>query len=194
MYNIVAQVTHNLLWCRESTWTPPADHKRCTGCGVQRLSAWYNKKPVPTQLNSRCMPCESLYNRQRLRRCRQALDSKDPITAKMCKGCKLTLPADSFTADVTSKDGYFPKCRDCRQVQYAARGKERLKRSRNQTLVLAKGTERICTHCHVVKPWAEFSKNVNTTTGIESTCKQCVNTRQYLKRSILRKLQARSDR
>ena len=193
MQNIAAQVTHNLLWCRESMWTPPIDHQECSSCGVQRLSAWYNKGSGPTGLQRWCIPCTALYTRQRLRRSRQAWDSRDPITAKTCRGCYLTLPADSFTANITSKDGCESKCRDCIQVEGAARLNERSKRSRNQTLVFAKGIERICTHCRVEKPWAKFSTRIDNTSGIASTCKQCYNTEQVQK-STFRKLQVLSDR
>ena len=192
MHNIAAQVTHNLLWCEESMWTSPVDHKKCRKCGVHRLSTWYNKGPGPTGLQSRCMPCTALYDRQRVRRCWQAWDSKDPITTKVCRGCNLELPADSFHGDVKCKDGYINKCRDCRQVPNAANNLKRLERSRNQTLVLAKGTERICTHCRVEKPWAEFHKINSTTSGIESICKKCRNTKQ-VQRSKLRKLQVLRD-
>ena len=190
MHNIAAQVTHNLLWCRESMWTPPIDHKKCIGCGVQRLSAWYSKGKGSTGLHSRCRLCIALYDRQRFRRSQQAWDSKDPITAKMCRECYLMLPADSFTVDVRNKDGYYSKCRDCTQVEIAARWKELLERSRNQTLVFAKGTERMCTHCHVEKPWAEFTKNYTSTSGIVTICKQCYNTKR---RYIFRNLQVLSD-
>ena len=186
---------HNLLWCRESMWTPSIDHKKCIGCGVQRVLAWYHKGSASRGLQSKCMLCIALYERQRQqRRRRQAVGSKDPITAKMCRVCNLTLPADSFTADIKSKDGYRSTCRDCRQVEDAARISERSKRSRNQTLVFAKGTERICTSCRIEKPWAEYSKNFNSTSGIRSICKQCINTKKLLQRSDFRKLQVLSDR
>ena len=178
MHNIAAQVTHSLLWCRESRWTPPIDHKKCIGCGVQRLSAWYSKGSGSTGLHSRCMPCTALYDRQRLKGVWQAWDSKDSITSKMCRGCYLTLPADSFAADPTIKDGYRSRCRDCIQVEVIARRKERLERSRNQTTVFVKGTERICTCCRVEKPYAEFCECIYSTSGIQSSCKQCANTKQ----------------
>ena len=178
MHTIAAQVTHNLLWCRESIRTPTIDHKKCIGCGVQRLLAWYKKGWTSTGLQSKCILCIALYNRQRSRRSQQAGDSKDPITAKICRVCGLTLPADSFTTRVTSKDGYRSACRDCRQVEGADRLKERLERRRNQTLVFAKGTERICTHCRVEKPWAEFHKQIKSTSGIFTICKKCHYTEQ----------------
>ena len=155
-------------------WTPTIDHKKCIGCGVQRLSAWYTKGKGSTGLRSRCRLCIALYDRQRLRTRQQAWDSKDPITAKMCRGCYLMLPADSFTVDVRNKDGYYSKCRDCRQVSIAARSKERVKRSSNQTLVFAKGTGKICTHCRVEKPWDDIYKEIKSTSGIKSICKQCL--------------------
>ena len=174
-------------------WTPTVDHQECSSCGVQRLSAWYNKGSGSAGLHISCKPCTALYNRQQSRRSQQAWDPKDPITAKMCRGCGLTLPADSFTTRVTSKDGYRSACRDCRQVEGADRLKERLERRRNQTLVFAKGTERICTHCRVEKPWAEFFNDISKTSGIQSTCKQCHYTKQQLRRSTLRNKAASAE-
>ena len=192
MQTTAAQVTQNLLWCRESTWTPTIDHKICIACGIQRLSAWYSKKLGPTGLESKCKPCKALYSRQYLRRCRQAWDSKEPITAKICNGCKLTLPADRFSLQFTSKDGYYYKCKDCTNAQKIARNLGRSERRRNQALVFAEGSERICFHCHVEKPWAEFHKDVDSTSGIDSFCKQCRNTSNRVRYSI-RKLQVQSD-
>ena len=193
MHTIAAQVTHNLLWCRESMWTPTVDHKKCIGCGVQRLSAWYHKGTRPTGLYCRCKPCTALYAREMSRKCRQARDSKDPVTTKMCRGCYLTLPADRFVAAVRNTDGYTTKCRNCRQVENAAKSRERLERSRNQTLVFAKGTERICSRCRGGNPWDEFYKRIYSTSSIVLICKQCHNTKQ-LQRSIFRKLQVQSNR
>lgn len=162
-----------LPWCREGRQAPAVTHKTCVDCGVQRRSAWYPRGSGSSGLQAKCRPCIALYDRQKAERNQRERELQDPVTAKMCSGCKKMLPVASFSGQASSKDGYCYSCRDCKYITDSARREEIQERSRNQTLVVAGGTVRICSQCHVKKPWADFHKRASCTSGIDSRCKQC---------------------
>ena len=120
-----------------------------------------------------CKLCTALKVRLRKERYQRELESQDPITEKRCSGCGNMLPAASFHTDALQKDNYQCQCKACRNRQKAAIYLERADRSRNQTLVIADESGRVCFKCSIHKPRTEFLRNLTSICGIRSVCKQC---------------------
>ena len=135
-----------------------------------------------------CRLCFTLMGWQRKERYQRERESQDPITEKWCGGCVKLLPAASYFRDVSQRDGYDTFCKVCQNTRKSARDLECQERRSNQTLVVADGTERVCSQCTIRKPWAEFNKRVEIMCGIRSVCKQCCQDNQKFYR-----LKAKAD-
>lgn len=169
--------------CRDSAPVSMVEQKHCIGCGVLRMSSWYNRAPSKAGLGGRCRPCKALYDVQRAAKLQLDRESQRAITVKWCSACELTLPAERFYKTRGSKDGRQSRCTKCRRVEIDARILERNKRMIDQTLVLAVGDVRVCSKCHICKPWAEFPASSHSNFGISSMCTTCKYARQNLRAS-----------
>lgn len=155
--------------------------QQCIGCGVMRPLAWYSiNKATDSGREARCRLCRTLIDRQRKEKNQRERESQDPVTQKWCSMCTKTLPASSYNSDGASKDGLQNRCKECNNINRSALSVKRLLRSRNQTLVVAGGTEQVCFQCHVKKPWGDFLKCMHRISGISTVCKQCYKDRKLL--------------
>lgn len=150
-------------------------HQTCRCCGVSRASIWFSLGSGRASLYSRCRPCVAHLARQTSESNQREREILDPVTVKVCCECKKKLPSDSFAKSRSSKDGFQNACKVCHNLIRSVRKSGRLVSFRNQTLVIASGTERICSKCLVNKPWADFNKDVSSTFGIYSNCRLCQN-------------------
>ena len=171
-----------LPWCRESVVAPAHGCQQCSYCGVLRPLAWYAlHKGKESGRASNCRLCATLIERLRNERYQRELEGQDPITEKRCSGCGNTLPAASFHKDARQKDRHHRWCKGCNSTQSSARHLERADRSRNQTLVIADGTGRVCSKCSIHKPRTEFHRDVTSLYGIAPECKLCKQTNSKIK-------------
>lgn len=183
------RVKHALSLCRDIANHPTVSQRSCIGCGELRASAWFSSAISPTGLKARCRMCAALYNVQHIEMHRIRLESQQPVAEKRCSACKMTLPRGEFHNGGT-KDGLCSRCKDCVRSQVQARKMKRKQRSREETLVLAVGEERLCSECSAFKPWADFPKSMNTNFGINSVCKKC---KSYQKRVVYPQRRAERD-
>lgn len=101
---------------------------------------------------------------------------------KFCSGCNTTKGLDEFGVDRRSKDGHNFRCKECCRNIYRANREPQLERSRktreknklaNSSRSGVEVFEKQCVDCLRRRPSAEFHKDVCTTDGRSSRCKEC---------------------
>ena len=171
---VTTYIVHTLPWCRKSLIAPAHGCRQCSGCGVLRPLAWYTLiKAKESGRVSNCRLCKALVERLRRERYQRELEGQDPITEKRCTGCGNMLPAASFNKNACRKDNYHCQCNACSRPQKLANYLKYADRLRNQTLVIADGTRRVCSKCSIHKPRTEFHRQATQIYGIQSVCKRC---------------------
>lgn len=160
-----------LLACRTTVPVPAGSHQHCIVCGVLRPPAWFSiNRKLHTGRRARCRPCIELYSQQKGKRDQQKRQPEEVVAQKLCSVCMGALPAVFFSG---SMGGSPPLCRHCRTLDAAVGLGESVTRSSNQASEVERGSERVCSQCHVEKPWAEFSKSSLSQFRVESRCTQC---------------------
>ncbi len=102
------------------------------------------------------------------------LIKKPLLNEKQCGSCKQVLPIVEFWKNKGLKDGYSHWCKGC---QKESSRRSYIKRKSRPITALAK----VCKKCGIEKPAGEFSFQPNTSSGLNSYCKQCTST-YYRKR------------
>jgi hypothetical protein len=101
------------------------------------------------------------------------MDDLFPSFEKECASCHKTLPVTFFCHNVRKKDGFASLCKDCAKKM----GKE----SRERVKKIAKRIippEKSCRKCNIPKPSAEFYKDIHSSDGLSTYCKQCESKRE----------------
>jgi hypothetical protein len=94
------------------------------------------------------------------------MDSFADVT-KECGNCKLVKNISEFYRQKASKDGYKKYCKECSDKASVVR---RENNRSNRKPIPKTG---LCKKCKKIKNGTEFGLSVFTTTGINSTCKEC---------------------
>lgn len=159
------------MLCRTTVPAPAGSHQHCIVCGVLRPPAWFSiNRKLHTGRRARCRPCIELYSQQKGRRDQQKRQPEEGVAEKLCSVCMEALPAVNFSG---SMGGNLSMCRRCRTLDAAVGLGVSVTHSSDQASELDRGSERVCSQCHVVKPWTEFSKSTFSQFRVESRCTQC---------------------
>ena len=101
------------------------------------------------------------------------MDGLFPSFEKECATCHKVLPITFFYPNARKKDGYASSCKDC--------AKKITKESRERVKKIAKRKippEKTCRQCNILKPSAEFNKDINHSDGLSTYCKACNRKRE----------------
>jgi hypothetical protein len=90
------------------------------------------------------------------------------VGAKLCSRCKAEKNLDAFSTNRAMKDGKNIYCRDCLSVA------DKSRRRKLTSTVREPVAEKRCGRCREVKPASDYALNRCSTTGLQSSCKQCV--------------------
>ena len=98
------------------------------------------------------------------------INAKNCLTIKaqtlLCRVCEIPLPVASFTRDSRSQRGRASRCKDCTKTYYD-------ELERRHAAIVGLATEKICTVCHVPKPFDDFYKAKWSKDGRHNRCKLC---------------------
>ena len=107
------------------------------------------------------------------------INAKNCLTIKaqtlLCRVCEIPLPVASFTRDSRSQRGRASRCKDCTKTYYD-------ELERRHAAIVGLATEKICTVCHVPKPFDDFYKAKWSKDGRHNRCKLCGRPRAYLRK------------
>lgn len=87
---------------------------------------------------------------------------------KLCPDCKQLKPRKDYTKVPANKDGLNYCCKIC------AATRTRAYYDRRKTIIPITITEKRCSHCRIVKPVSDFSRNRASKDHLEGYCRLCV--------------------
>lgn len=98
---------------------------------------------------------------------------------KTCGKCQEEKCTTEFTLNNAAADGLSSACRPCAAAR-AREARERAELKRSQPAV----EFQTCKSCEEEKPARDYSRNVRNSTGLDYTCKDCVNQERKARRMM----------
>jgi len=90
------------------------------------------------------------------------------ITEKKCNKCKITKSVSLFKIQITTKDGYAPKCNDCHNLENKLLRNKRIINNNYKNI-----TEKKCCGCNKIMNIENFYTNKHTIDGYRYNCIIC---------------------
>jgi len=142
--------------------------KTCSMCGERKsLDEFIKDKKQVDGFRGSCKCCSSI-TRQKSKLKKQEFFIPT-ISEKECKKCYTVKTVEKFTIQVTTKDGYSPLCRDCKNED----SREFLEKRKREKLYVTPSEIKKCGHCKEKKPKTEFFSSCRTKDGLRGTCNEC---------------------
>ena len=131
------------------------------------LNEFIKDKDQVDGLSTCCKSCSAL---KRKKSKDKKLETFTPtITEKKCKRCCTVKTVEEFGILITTKDGYSPLCRDCKNLE----SREFLEKRKREKLYVPAPEIKKCGHCKEKKPKTEFFNSCRTKDGLRGTCIEC---------------------
>lgn len=151
------------LLCRlaENEHPPTREPQVCRGCATQLRASFF--VPKPGQRSGRvttCHACRAAASRKLSRR-----DVAIPARKK-CTTCGAEKPSSEFGRMRRSPDGLQAACSACKYAR---------KKSQPHPLFQVTVTKQVCGTCGMEKEAAQFYRNTNLVSGLQTTCRKCAN-------------------
>jgi hypothetical protein len=142
--------------------------KTCSMCGERKsLNEFIKNKQSADGLRTDCKSCSSTI-RQNSKLKKQ--ESFTPtISEKKCKKCCEVKNVKEFRIQITTKDGYSPLCRDCKNLD----SREFLQRRKREKLYVPANEIKKCYVCKEKKSISEFYSSITTRDGVRRNCIEC---------------------
>ena len=142
--------------------------KTCSMCGDRKLLDEFIKdKKQVDGLRGSCKSCSSI-TRQKSKEKKQEIFAPT-ISEKKCKKCCIVKNVQQFPIQITTKDGYSPLCRDCKNLE----SREFFKKRKREKLYIIPSEIKKCGHCEEMKPKTEFYNSCKTKDGLRGSCNEC---------------------
>lgn len=93
---------------------------------------------------------------------------KISLSMIICYKCNRSLPEDEFYVRKTTTNGRYSYCRSCNKIACHQRFKQRSAREH-----IVYPDSKTCGHCHIVKPFDQFSKDRSARDGLHRLCLSC---------------------
>jgi hypothetical protein len=142
--------------------------KTCSMCEDRKsLDEFIKDNRTPDGFNYNCKSC-SIVKRSKSK------DKKEKtfiptISEKKCKKCCIVKSVQEFPIQITTKDGYSPLCRDCKNLE----SREFIEKRKKEKLYVSPNEIKKCCVCKEEKSITEFYSSINTRDGVRGNCIEC---------------------
>ena len=142
--------------------------KTCSMCEERKsLDEFIKDKKQVDGLHCSCKSCSSI-TRQKSKEKKQETFTPT-ISEKECKKCCTVKTVEEFPIQITTKDGYAPMCRECKNED----SREFLEKRKQEKLYVSPDEIKKCGVCKEKKPNTEFYSSCRTKDGLRGTCNEC---------------------
>jgi hypothetical protein len=142
--------------------------KTCSKCKEpQPISAFSKSGSSGDGLKSSCKKCASKASRALREKNKNRANTITPVS-KTCFGCRIEKVSSLFSKNYGNKDGLDSHCKECK----AKKNRALREKNRNRSVIIVPDFK-LCPGCKKEKPRSVFSKNSNSTDGLNNYCKEC---------------------